>query len=166
MTKYKKPIVSIIAAVAENRAIGKENKLLWHIPEDLTRFKKITMGHPVIVGKNTFLSIGKPLPGRANIVVAKEKDYKAPGCITVHSFKKAVFLASQKDDQEIFIIGGGMIYAQGIEIADKLYITLVKGEFDADTFFPDYSEFNKVVSSEKGKSGDYEYTFLELARGD
>lgn len=156
----------MIAAVAENRAIGKDNKLLWNIPEDLARFKTITMGHPVIVGKNTFLSIGKPLPGRTNIVVAKEKDYRAPGCLTVHSFEDALSLAREKDYEEIFIIGGGMIYEQGIEIADKLYITLVKGEFEADTFFPDYSEFNRVVSSEKGKSGDYEYTFLELARGD
>lgn len=156
--------ISIIASLSENKAIGKDNKLLWHIPEDLKRFKKITLGHPIIMGKNTHISIGRVLPGRANIVVAKEKSYKSSGCLVFNSFEDAIEKAKAMDAEEIFIIGGGMIYEQGIKIADKLYITLVKGEFEADTFFPEYSQFNKVIYRKNRKVNKYDYTFLELER--
>lgn len=159
-----KPRISVIAAVAENRAIGKNNKLLWHISEDLKRFKEITSGHPVIMGQKTFESLGKPLPGRTNIVLTYDKSYQAPGCIVAYSLEEAIKIASKKEKREIFFIGGGQIYAQAIKLADKLYLTLVEGEYDADTFFPGYSEFKKVVFEEKHESDGYKYKFLELER--
>lgn len=161
MTKFKKPTISIIVATDDKRGIGKDNKLLWHIPEDLKHFKKITLGHPVIMGRKTYESIGKLLPGRTNIIVTRKKNYKAPGCVISNSFKKAVAIAREKDNTEIFIIGGGEIYRQGIKITDKLYLTLVKGNFQADTFFPDYSKFSKVLTKEEKKSEKYSYTFFE-----
>jgi len=161
----KKPKISIIAAVAEkNRAIGKDNKLLWHIPGDLPRFKKITTGHPVIMGQKTFESLGKPLPNRTNIVLTFDKSFQAPGCIVAYSVDEAIKIASEKDPQEIFFIGGGSVYAQAIKFADKLYLTLVEGEYDADTFFPDYSEFKKVIFEEPHESAGYKYKFLELQK--
>ena len=156
--------ISIIAAIAQNRAIGKNNKLLWDIPQDLQRFKRITSGHPVIMGQNTFESLGRPLPNRTNIVLTFDKSFQAPGCIVVYSFEEATKIASEKDKEEIFFIGGGQIYAQAIKLADKLYLTLVEGEYDADTFFPDYSDFKKTVFEEKRESAGYKYKFLELER--
>ncbi len=157
-----KPIISIIAAIGENRELGKDNKLLWHIPEDFVRFKQITLGHPVIMGRTTYESIGKPLPRRTNIVITRNKDYKADGCIIMNSLEEAIEAAMKKDNKEIFIIGGGQIYQEGMKYADKLYLTLVKGEFVADTFFPDYSKFRKVVYKQEGQDKKYKYTFLEL----
>jgi dihydrofolate reductase len=159
-----RPRISVIAAVAKNRAIGKDNKLLWHIPEDLQHFKKITSGHPVIMGQKTFESLGKPLPNRTNIVLTDDKSFQAPNCLVVYSIDEAIKVASEKDQQEIFFIGGGSVYAQAIKIADKLYLTLVEGEYDADTFFPDYSDFKKVVLEESHESAGYKYKFLELER--
>jgi dihydrofolate reductase len=160
----KKPRISIIAAVAKNRAIGKDNKLLWHISEDLQRFKKITSGHPMIMGQKTFESLGKPLPNRTNIILTLDKSYQALGCIIAHSIEEAVKIASEKDKEEIFFIGGGSVYSQAIKFADKLYLTLVEGEYDADTFFPDYSEFKKITFEEPHESAGYRYKFLELER--
>lgn len=156
--------VSIIAAISEQRGIGKNNQLLWHISEDLKRFKKLTLHHPVIMGRITFESIDKPLPERVNIVVTRDKDYQAKGCLICYSLKQAVELAKQKDQQEIFIIGGGQIYSQAIDIADKLYLTVIKGDYSADTFFPDYSAFSKVISKKASRDKDYSYTFLDLER--
>ena len=160
-----KPIISIIAAIGENRELGKNNKLLWDIPEDLQRFKHLTQGHPIIMGRTTFESIGRPLPGRTNIVITRTKDYKPEGCVVCHSVTDALSQADNIDTDEIFIIGGGKIYQQTIDLADKLYLTLVKASFLADTFFPDYSHFNKQILSEERKSDTYEYIFLELLRG-
>jgi dihydrofolate reductase len=160
----KKPIVSIIAAIGTNQELGKNNKLLWHIPQDFARFKKITLSHPVIMGRTTFCSIGKPLPGRVNIVVTRDKNFKADRVIICHSLEEAIDKAKRKDNKEIFVIGGGQIYEQAIKFADKLYLTLVKGNFDADTFFPDYSQFTKVVYKKEGQDDNYRYTFLELVK--
>jgi dihydrofolate reductase len=160
----KKPRISIIAAVAENKAIGKDNKLLWHISEDMQRFKKITTGHPVIMGQKTFESLGRPLPNRTNIVLTLDKSYQAPGCAVVHSLEEAIKVASEKDNDEIFFIGGGQVYNQAIKFTDKLYLTLVEGDYEADTFFPDYSEFRKVVFEEPHESAGYKYKFLELEK--
>ena len=157
-------IISIIAAIGENRELGKDNKLLWKISEDLKRFKKITFGHPVIMGRKTFKSLKKPLPGRTNIIVTRNKKYKAKGCIICHSLIKAMKIAQKKDKNEAFIIGGGQIYKQTIDLVDKLYLTIVKGKFKADTYFPDYSQFKKVIKEEKKKSEGYEYKFLELEK--
>jgi len=157
-----KPIISIIAAIGEHRELGKDNKLLWHIPEDFKRFKKITSGHPVIIGRKTFESIGKPLPQRTNIIITHDENFQVEGCLIVHSLEEAIELAKTKDSKEIFIIGGGQIYKQAISIANKLYLTIVKGNFEADTFFPDYSRFKKIVSRKEARYHQYQYTFLEL----
>lgn len=160
----EKPLISIIAAIAENRAIGKDNKLLCHIPEDLKRFKQITQDHPVIMGRTTYESLGKALPERINIIITRDQNYKADGCIICHSLEEALTVARKYNDEEIFLIGGGQIYRQGIKYADKLYLTIVKSNFEADTFFPDYSEFKKVTFKKEGIYNQYQYIFLELMR--
>ncbi len=160
----EKPTISIIAAVAENGAIGKNNQLLWHLPDDLKHFKEITFGHPVIMGQRTFESLGKPLPGRLNIVLSKDGDYHPAGVTVCDSINKAVSIASRQDRKEIFFIGGGMVYEQAIKIADKLYLTIVDGNYDADTFFPDYSEFVKINITGYGEYGKYKYRFCELEK--
>ncbi len=163
-----RPILSIIVAIDENRGIGKNNKLLVSIPEDLKRFNKITTGHPVIMGRKTFESIlsytKKPLPKRTNIVVTSNSDYKYKDCIVVSSLDKAVEKAKLIDKKEIFIIGGAQIYQQAIDIVDRLYLTIVKGIFNADAFFPDYSKFSKIISKEDLKSDPYNCTFLILEK--
>lgn len=160
--------ISIIAAIAsENRAIGKDNKLLWYIPEDLGRFKKLTAGHPVIMGRKTFESLVKPLVDRINIVITSDQDYRADGAIACHSLEEAIkvaFRQAQGKKNEVFIIGGSQIYKQAIDLADKLYLTIVDGDFEADTFFPDFSDFKKVVFEKIGHSGQYKYKFVELER--
>ena len=159
------PKISIISAIAEKeRAIGKDNKLLWHLPEDLQRFKKITSGHPIIMGQKTFESLGRPLPNRTNIVLTLDRSYKAPGAVVVYSMDEALEAAKRVEKEEIFFVGGGQIYAQAIKFADKLYLTLVEGDYEADTFFPDYSQFKKVVYEEKRESEGLKYKFLELER--
>ena len=120
------------------------------------------MGHPIIMGQKTFDSIGKPLSGRTNFVLSRD-EIKIPGVIIVHSIKEAIDLGQKKDNNEIFIIGGGSVYAQTIDKADKLYLTLVEGKYEADTYFPDYSNF-VIIAKESKKSGKYKYHFLELER--
>jgi dihydrofolate reductase len=156
--------VSLIAALSENRSIGKDNKLLWHIPEDLKRFRQITQGHPVIMGRITFESIGRPLQKRLNIVITRDSSKKYQGVLVVDSIEKAIFLAKEKDKGEIFVIGGGEIYKQAINYADKLYLTIVHINIKGDAFFPDYSEFKKVVSKTDGQTENLKYTFLDLER--
>ncbi len=157
-----KPKISLIAALAENRAIGKDNKLLFRIPEDLKRFKKLTSDHPIIMGRKTYESIGRPLPNRTNIVVTRNKSYKAAGCIVVSSIKEA--LRRVHGEKEILVIGGGQIYAETIKDADKLYLTIVEGNYDADTFFPEYPDFKKVTFRQSGQSNRLKYKFLDLER--
>lgn len=128
--------ISIIVAVAENNAIGKDNDLLWHISDDLKRFKKITSGHKIIMGKNTFLSLPvRPLPNRTSIVITDDPSDDFEGCIMAYSIEDA--MAKCDDGEECFIIGGGSIYRQFLPLANKLYLTKVKRSYEADTFFPE-----------------------------
>lgn len=159
----KKPKISLIAAIAsENGALGKDNKLIYKIPEDLERFKNLTSGHPIIMGRKTFESIGRPLPNRINIVISREPNYRSEGITVVHSLDEAF---EQVQNDEVFVIGGGQIYQEAIKLADKLYLTIVEGSPEADTFFPDYSEFKKVVwKSEEKEFEGLKYRFLELER--
>ena len=156
--------ISLIAAIGENKALGRNNKLIYRIPEDLKRFKEITSGHPIIMGRKTFESIGRPLPNRTNIIVTRDKDFIADGCEVVHSIEEGIKVAVKVEKSEVFIIGGGQIYEQSIRLADKLYLTIVEGEPEADTYFPDYAEFKKVVTKESHKSSGLKYKFLELER--
>ncbi len=158
-------IISIICVLSKNRAIGKGNKLLWHIPQDLQHFKKITIGHPVIMGRKTFESIGQVLPQRTNIIVTRDKTYRQDKCLITHSLEEAIKKGKEIDSKELFVIGGGSIYAQTIDLADKLYLTIVD-EFveDADTFFPEYNQFNKVVKEEHFETDNFKYKFVELLK--
>ncbi len=170
--------VSIIAVIGKNRELGKNNKLLWHIKEDLQRFKALTVGHPIIMGRKTWESLPfKPLPSRTNIVVTRNSDFsfKGGGLLKLAgSLEGAIEIAKNAaafaqgfgEPKEVFIIGGGQIYKQALEkgLVDKLYLTLVDADSDADTFFPDYLEFKKVVFEEEHDNGEYKYKFLELER--
>lgn len=156
-------MISIIAAVADNYAIGKNNKLLWYLSNDLKRFKSLTDGKTVIMGRNTWLSLPvKPLPNRRNIVISDVSGENFPGCITVNSVEKAIDLCIA--DQENFIIGGGIIYRQFLAYADTMYLTLVHAEFEADTFFPEFDQNEwKLVSREDCYADEkhkYNYSFL------
>ena len=133
-------IVSAIVAIAKNNAIGKNNQLLWHLPADMKYFKEKTLGHCIITGRKNYESIPekfRPLPGRINIVISRQKNYTAPGAIVVHSIEMAIQQATNLNEQEVFIIGGAEIYKQSLSIVDKLYITYVDAQFDADAFFPE-----------------------------
>lgn len=158
------PTISIIAALDENRGIGMNNKLLWHIPTDMKHFRLITTGHVVIMGRKTFESIGKPLPKRTNIVITTNKNRTFEGCITCHSLEEALQEGKKYETEEIFIIGGASIYKQAIKLSAKLYLTLVKGTYEADTHFPSYEEFDKILSKQEITEKSYTFTFLELAK--
>ena len=180
----------------EKRGIGKDNKIPWHIRDDLIKLKSLTKGHTVILGRKTYDSMvfyynrtGRPMPGRLYIVVTRDKDYKPArdNAVVAHSLGEAIELARKKHlrgaysvtsevaertpprwslggEEEIFIIGGGQIFQQALPLANKLYLTIVKGDYNCDTFFPDYSEFKKVISEESKESEGYKYKFLELER--
>jgi dihydrofolate reductase len=128
-------LISIIVAVSENGVIGKDNQLLWRLPDDLKRFKKLTLGHPMIMGRKTFESIGKPLPGRTSIVITRNPDFDHEGVIVVHSLEAAIKAAQGIEKDEAFIIGGGELYRQTQPIADRIYLTKVHMQIEGDTFF-------------------------------
>jgi dihydrofolate reductase len=157
-------MISLIACIGKNRELGKDNALIWHIPQDLQRFKHITLGHPIIMGRKTFASIGRPLEGRTNIVVTSDKTFSAVNAIVTSSLEEAIETAKTSPGaDELFIIGGGTIYAQAINFADRLYLTIVNETAPADTFFPDYSEFKTIISSETHQYGSltFSYTTFE-----
>lgn len=154
----------MIAAIAEDRAIGYQNKLLWHIPEDLAHFKKTTLGHPVIMGRTTFLSLGRPLPGRKNIVLTLDKEEVFEGVSMSYDLHDALQQAEEADQEEIFVIGGAAIYKAMLPYVDRLYVTLVPGEYQADTYFPDYSDFTKIVREESVETKVGTIQFLTLER--
>lgn len=157
-----KPLISIIVAIGKNRELGKNNKLLWHIPADMKRFKEKTRGHAVIMGRKTFESIGKPLANRTNIVITRNRLLHREGVIVAYSLEEAINIARKHEKEEIFIIGGAQIYSQAISLADKLYLTIVKGKYDADVFFPEYTQFKKIISEEVIEDG--KVTYIEMER--
>lgn len=164
------PRIAIVVAISSShRAIGKGGKLLWHIPEDMKRFKALTLGHPVIMGRKTFESIvsylGGPLPGRPNIVVTRNPNYMYEGATIVSSLEDGLTFARTLETEEIHIGGGSDLYAQALPFVDRLYLTLIDDEKDADSFFPEYeTKFTTVVSSEKHETASglaYEWRTLE-----
>ncbi|MEX2589969.1 MAG: dihydrofolate reductase [Chitinophagales bacterium] len=132
--------ISSIAAVSENNAIGKDNDLMWHLPDDLKFFKKHTLGHPVIMGRKTYDSMGKPLPKRSNIVLTRDKNFNAEGVEVFHDIATAIDRAKEIDGEEIFIIGGANIYKQSLDYCNRLYLTRIHAPFDGDVFFPEIDE--------------------------
>lgn len=184
-------IISLIAALTEKRVIGNKNRIPWHIKDDLIHFKNLTLHHTVIMGRTTFDSLmgyykksGRPLPDRRHVIVSRDTDYTVdlPGCFVAHSVEDALQLAIEKEaaaflataavakgglerDGEVFVSGGASIFEQTIEKADRLHLTIVHGEFEGDTYFPNYSEFTQITGKEDKKTPDgLAYTFLDLAR--
>lgn len=156
--------ISMVAAMDSKRGIGKNGQLPWNIPEDLQRVRKLTIGHTIIMGRKTFESIGHPLPNRKNIIVTHNLSYNSMGCEIATSLHDAIELAKAAEETESFIFGGGDIFAQAIIFADELYLTIVEGDFGADTFFPDYSEFTRKIFEEEHESGSYKFKYLTLGR--
>lgn len=157
--------ISIIVAVAKNNVIGANNKLLWHISDDLKRFKKITTGHHILMGQKTFESIGRVLPDRTNIILSLDDKYQIPGAFVFNNIDEAIEFAQNRGEDELFVIGGGTIYKQLLDKADKIYLTKVLNEYDGDVKFPVLNLDNWTeVSNEKYKDSDPEYEYIILER--
>lgn len=163
----------MIVAMDEARGIGKENKIPWHIKEDLVHLKELTQGHVVILGRNTYESMvwyynksGRPMPGKLYLILTRDLSYKPEReeAIAVDSVEKALEVAREGENEEAFVIGGQKIFEQLLPFTDKLYLTIVKGTYDADTFFPDYSEFKTIISERKSSDEMFKYIFLEIER--
>lgn len=159
--------ISIIAAVSDNNVIGRDNTIPWHISTDLKRLKSLTMGHHMLMGRRTFESLGRPLPGRTLVVITHDSNFKPDGVLTAHSLEKAIDLASL--DEEIFIAGGAQIYEQALHRAGRMYITRVHVEIDGDTFFPEFDDVTEwtLVDAEHCEADDkneYPYSFLTYER--
>lgn len=161
-------MITLVVAMGLNHEIGVDNKLPWHLPKDLKHFKEITSGHPIIMGRKTYESIGKPLPNRTNIVISRKKDWFEEGILIVGSIKEAIKFG-QKIDEDIFIIGGGNIFEQTMDIADKLEVTEIKTNIEADTFFPkiDPKIWTKTdeVCHEKDEKNNFDFCFQTFQRG-
>lgn len=160
--------LSIIVAVAENRVIGRDNQLIWHLPKDLKQFKNLTTGHPIIMGRKTFESIGKPLPNRTSIIISRNTNFAVEGCIVVNSLEDAILEAQKIESEEAFIIGGAEIYKIAMPLSDKIYLTRVYHNFEGDTFFPvidlDIWQETKRLINEVDEKNLYEFDFIELER--
>lgn len=153
-------MITMIAAAAENNELGKDNGMIWHLPDDFKRFKKLTSGHYVIMGRRTFDSLQKPLPNRTNVVITRNKNYQKEGALIVHTMAEA--LKVSKEDSQPFIIGGGEIYKMGFPFAEKIELTRVHGTFaDADTFFPEFSkeEWKLISEVEHETDEKHKYSF-------
>ncbi|WML45007.1 dihydrofolate reductase [Neobacillus sp. PS3-40] len=155
-------MISFVVAMDENRVIGKNNQLPWHLPEDLKFFKKVTMGHPIAMGRKTHESIGRILPGRENIIITRNSGYHGEGCTVLYSIQEFVEYCQASDD-EFFVIGGAEIFKETFPNVDRLYLTRIHEEFDGDTYFPEF-DLNKwkLVSKEKGirdEKNPYDYEF-------
>ncbi len=159
-------MLTIIAATGEDNALGKDNDLVWHLPDDFRRFKQLTSGHHIIMGRKTFESFPQPLPNRTHVVITRKDNYKKEGVVVVHSLERAIELT--EEDPQPYIIGGGEIYKMAIDIADKIELTRVHGTFEADTYFPKIDKENwELVAEEfhaKDDKHDYAFTYLTYIR--
>lgn len=156
--------ISAIVAIDNKRGMGRGGTIPWHIPGEQKRFKEITTPHPMIMGRKTFTSIGRVLPGRPHIIVTRDTTFSFPNTTVVHSLGEAIEKAKEMDHQEIFIIGGGEIFKEAMPIVARLYLTIIEQDFACDTFFPDYREFTKVIEKEEHRDNDPAYTYLTLER--
>jgi dihydrofolate reductase len=158
--------ISLVVAMASNGVIGRDNQLPWHLPADLKHFKQTTMGKPMLMGRKTWESIGRPLPGRTSIVITSDRSYAAAGCIVVHSIDAAMAAATGQD--EVMVIGGADLYRQLLPRADSIYLTRVHEAFDGDTFCPKISnsEWHEVARSdyEADENNPHDYSFIQLER--
>jgi len=160
--------ISLLAAMDENRGIGIENRLPWHLSTDLKRFKSLTLGHCLVMGRKTYESIGKPLAGRTMIVITRNHAYQADGCLIAHSVDEALNLAEISGESEVFIIGGGEIFSQAIELADRVYLTLVQSLADVDVYFPEIDDTQwlqlETTDYPAGEKDQYPHTYRVLER--
>lgn len=158
--------ISIVVAMSTNGVIGRDNQLPWHLPADLQHFKKTTMGKPILMGRKTYESIGRPLPGRTNIVITRDADYAAEGCVVVYSIEAALQAAGEQD--EIMIIGGAEFYRQILPLADTIYLTRIHEDFAGDTYFPELNpaEWHEVERTdwEADEKNSHRYSFVRLER--
>ncbi|MDH3360535.1 MAG: dihydrofolate reductase [Desulfobulbaceae bacterium] len=155
--------IIIIVAMAANRTIGQNNDIPWHIPGEQQRFKKITMGHTLVMGRRTYQSIGRPLPGRKTVIITRNNDYHEPGCTVVHSLNDALQLC--QSDEKVFIAGGGDIFAQTMHLADAIYLTTLHREVTGDIFFPEFSKEDFIKEKEEVVDNEEEpYTFTIYQR--
>lgn len=159
------PIAQVVA-ISQNRVIGKDNQLIWHMPADLKHYKNVTMGHHMIMGRKTYESIGRPLPGRTTVIITRDKNYKAEGCIVVHSLDEALKVAA--NDNEPCIVGGGEIFRQAMDITDKIYLTIIHHDFEGDTFYPELDpakwRLTKREDFQPDEKNKYPYSFCEYER--
>jgi dihydrofolate reductase len=159
-------MIVMIAAVAENNALGKDNELVWHLPNDFKRFKELTSGHYIIMGRKTFESFPKPLPNRTHVVITRQQNYQPEGCIVVNSIENAI--QACPENETIYIIGGGEIYSQALAFSDKIEITKVHGDFEADAFFPEIkTEDWELVQSDFNNKDErhlYDYTYQTFVK--
>ena len=163
--------ISLILAVSRNNVIGLGNTLPWNIPEDLKRFKKLTMGHPVLLGRRSFLAIGRALPGRTNIIITRQKDFSSPWCsppnrgLVAHSIEEAVKLAEQQEPIEAFVIGGAQVFDQTLGLATRIHMTRIHRTFEGDTFFPELgNEWREVDREDRLNAKPFPYSFITLER--
>ena len=158
--------LSIITAMDQNRLIGRDNALPWHLPADLAFFKKTTLGKPILMGRKTYESIGRPLPGRQNIIISRDPNYRIDGCDTATGIEQALEMI--KNQPEAMLIGGSSLYQQTIDLADKLYITFIHSQFEGDAWFPEIPSQNWVESAREDHSADdknaYDYSFVTYLR--
>lgn len=160
-------MLTLIAAVSENNALGKNNQMIWHLPNDFKRFKTITTGHFIIMGRKTFESFPKPLPNRTHIIITNQKNYNVPeNCFAVSNLTKAIAICPK--NEEVFIIGGGEIYKQALDLANKIELTSVHASFEADTFFPKFDldrwELIAEEHHQKDEKHQFEYSFLTYSK--
>ena len=159
-------MISIIVAVAKNGVIGDKNTLLWHLREDMIHFRTTTSGHPVVMGRKTYDSIGRPLPKRTNVVITRDTNLALEGCTVVHSLEEAVAMFDKSE--EVFIIGGAQIYAQALAVADRIYLTVIDKEYEGDTSFPeiDYSAWKEISREEyvRGEEFEHPFAFITLEK--
>lgn len=162
------PILSAILAMSDNRVIGKNNQLPWHLPADLKHFKTITTGHSILMGRKTYESIGRPLPNRNNIIITRNATLHIPGCTVVTTLDDALQQAKRESNKEIFIIGGAEVYQQLLPHTERIYLTLVHGTFSGDTFFPelDHHEWKEIerIDHHADANNAYPYSFIRLER--
>ena len=157
-------ILSMVVAVSDNHVIGRNNQLLWQLPKDLEFFKKVTMGHTVILGRKTYESIPhkfRPLPGRTNIVITRQAGYQAPGAVVVNDLAAAIEHAKQSGEPQAFVVGGGEIYRAALPLANRIYLTRVHGNFEGDTFFPvlDSGQWQEVSRTPHATDAQHAYAF-------
>ena len=158
--------IILIAAIGRNRELGKKGDLTWRLSSDLKRFKELTTGHPIIMGRKTYESIGRPLPNRTNIIVSRASTYAPDGCTVVHSFEAALAAAKDADTEKVFVIGGGEIYREALPFADTLALTRIDAEDpEADVFFPEFeNEFEKVSEEPPAEENSIRYQWVTYAR--